>query len=73
MNAPPESPVRKLGARYPCCGIKCRHDLQVGIEREVACPHCGQRYLALLVACGEHAVRMAGRPVGRVQFTQVAA
>lgn len=65
------TPVRKLGARYPCCGDRCRYDLQVGIERVVACPRCGRPYRALLVACGDHAIRMAGRPVGRVQFDPV--
>lgn len=71
MTRPP-TPVRKLGARFPCCGVSCRHDLAVGVPREVACPHCGRQYRALLVACKPHAVRMAGRPVGRVTFEQVA-
>lgn len=65
--------VRKLGARYPCCGDRCRYDLVVGIERQVVCPRCGRPWRALLVACGDHAVQMAGRPVGRVVFEPVAA
>lgn len=64
--------VRKLGARFPCCGVSCRHDLAVGVPRQVACPQCGRQWVALLVACGEHARIMAGRPVGRVRFEQVA-
>lgn len=66
------SDLRKLGGRYPCCGVRCRHDLEVGIEREVNCPRCGKQWVALLVACGPHAVQMAGRAVGRVEFRAAA-
>lgn len=65
--------VRKLGARFPCCDVACRHDLEVGVQRDVACPHCGRQYRALLVECAPYARQMAGRRVGKVRFNPVEA
>lgn len=69
--ASPPSDVRKLGSRFPCCLVACRHDLEPLEAREVTCPRCGRRFTALLVPCGAHAERMAGRPVGKVRFEPV--
>lgn len=60
--------VRKLGSRYPCCGDRCRYELELGVQREVVCPRCGKAYKALLVECAPYARQMAGQRVGKVRF-----
>lgn len=67
------SELRILGGRYPCCGRRLRHELEVGVERQVACPRCGLAWIALLVAGSDRAVELAGRPVGKVEFRRVVA
>lgn len=67
------SEMRILGGRFPCCERRLRHELEVGVEREVACPRCGKKWVALLVAGSDRALELAGRPVGKVEFRAVAA
>ena len=63
--------LRRLRGRYPCCGGRCRYELEVGVERQVACPECGLRYMAELVEATDEATAIAGRPIGKVDFTAV--
>lgn len=67
------SDLVKLGARYPCCGRACRYELEVGVPREVRCTQCVKRFEALLVEGTEHACAMAGRPVAKVEWKELAA
>lgn len=67
------APIKRLRSPFPCCDVACRHELEEGIARDVACPHCGRPYRVLLVRFARYAERMAGRPVGRVRFTPLEA
>lgn len=67
------TPIRRLGNRYPCCGDRCRYDLELGVARQVVCPRCGRPFRALLVPGTPHARLMAGQPVGKVRFEPVSA
>lgn len=68
MTAPA---TRRLGSRFPCCGVACRHDLDFGTDRVVACPACGKQWSARLIECAPYVVQMAGRPVAKVRFQPV--
>ena len=65
--------VRKLGAKFPCCGRACRHELEVGVPREVSCTTCVKRFEVVLVQASEHACAMAGRPVAKAEWKELMA
>lgn len=66
------SEIHRLPARFPCCDVACTHQLEPGVDREVACPRrCGKRWVVRLVPFGEHGQALAGRPVGKVDFRPV--
>lgn len=67
------SDIAKLGAKYPCCGRACTHALELGVPRRIACVRCIRRFDVVLVEGSEHASAMAGRPVAKVEWTEVTA